>query len=140
MNLQAQECSYQSDTFYKSIMRVSFFPMKPANIVPSHKKGEVIYRRNLLTLFRRKVKRVVAEDEIRECGWETVYHTPVSDYVKSHSYLMLVDGVIHCRPKVVIESSIKDGGRTVYFNTNEEALDYIKTLKEKCKLCENNLL
>ena len=121
-------------------MRVSFTPMKQANIPISHKKGEVIYKRNPFTLFRKKVKRVVAEDEIVEFGWENRYYTPVTEYVKSRRYLMLVDGVIHYRPTVLIESSIKDGNRTKYFDSDEQALDYIKTLKEKCKLCENNLL
>lgn len=135
----------ESVTFYKSIVRVDFKPMEkvPSTSIyhrPSHRKGEVIYKRNLLTGFRKKVKKIFTED----VWMHSSYGEFVSwDNIQQHADrcdLLIIDGELYYKPIVVIESSVKDGGRTIKFDSNIEALEYMHNLKEKCKLCENTLL
>jgi hypothetical protein len=85
------------------------------------------------------VKEVIQEDMIRETGWGEYYYYPISSYAKNHDYL-IIDGKMYVRPNVHIETNVKDGDRTVKFDTEAEALSYISALKENCRKCENNLL
>jgi len=140
MNYTNRSFSMESEAFYKSITRITYNPLKEVTWIKiHHKKGDVIYRRNLFTLFRKKVKEVVQEDIIRDTGWGDYYYYPISSYAKNHDYL-IIDGKMYVRPNVQIETNVKDTNRTVKFDTEAEALSYISALKENCRKCENNLL
>ena len=66
-----KEFSLDSEGFYRSILRITYTPIKKVTWTNIHrKKGDVIYKRNLFTLFRKKVKEVVQEDVIREYGFD----------------------------------------------------------------------
>lgn len=140
MNYTDKPFSMDSETFYRSITRISYTPLREVTWIKIYRrKGDVIYKRNLFTLFMRKVKEVVKEDIIRETGWGDYYYYPISEYAQSHNYL-LIDGKMYAKPQVFIETNVKDTNRTVKFDTEAEALSYISTLKENCRKCENNLL
>ena len=140
MNYTNRSFSLESETFYKSITRITYNPLKEVTWIKiRHKKGDVIYRRNLFTLFRKRVKKVIQEDIIIETGWGDCYYYPVSSYAENHGYL-IIDGKMYVRPNVHIETNVKDGDRTVKFDTEAEALNYISSVKENCRKCGNNLL
>lgn len=140
MNYTDKPFSMDSEAFYRSITRISYTPLREVTWIKIHRrKGDVIYKRNLFTLFRKKVKEVVQEDIIREVGWGDYCYYPISKYAQSHNYL-LIDGKMYSKPQVFIETNVKDTNRTVKFDTEAEALSYISTLKENCRKCENNLL
>lgn len=127
-----------SSTFYKSIVRIDFRPMEKVTAYfhqPKHRKGDVIYKRNFFT-GKKKVVKVYEEDTwLYHDSWEM----GINEYAKRCDHLV-VDGELYYRPWVTIETTNKDNNRTVKFDSNVEALDYIADIKEKCKLCENNLL
>jgi hypothetical protein len=132
--------SLESEEFYKSIIRVIYSPSEKVTwVIPYRRKGDVIYRRNLFTLFKKKVKEVVQEDIIRETGWGDYYYSTISEYAKKNNHL-IIDGVLYTKPRVLIETNVKDGNRIVKFETEAEAMNYITSLKENCKKCGNNLL
>lgn len=140
MNYTNKPFSMDSEAFYRSIVRITYSPLKEVTWAKvHHKKGDVIYKRNLFTLFRKKVKEVVQEDIIREVGWGDYYYYPISKYAKNNDYL-IIDGKMFVKPCVHIETNVKDTSRMVKFDTEAEALSYISTLKENCRKCENNLL
>lgn len=129
-----------SEAFYRSIVRITYHPLEEVTWAKVyHKKGDVIYKRNLFTLFRKKVKEVVQEDIIREAGWGDYYYSPISEYANKYDYL-IIDGKMFVKPYVQIDTNVKDASRKVKFDTETEALSYISTLKENCRKCENNLL
>ena len=132
--------SLESEEFYKSIIRVTYSPPEKVTWVKTHrKKGDVLYKRNLFTLFKKKVKGVVQEDIIRETRWDDYCYYTISEYAKKNNYL-IIDGVLYTKPRVFIETNVKDGNRSERFETEAEAMNYITSLKEKCKKCGNNLL
>jgi hypothetical protein len=140
MNYDEKPFSVESETFYRSITRITFNPIREVTwLNPYRKKGEVIYRRNLFTLFRKKVKKVITEDMYRSYGYDSHYDCSASEYAARNGYL-IIDGKMHQRANVVIETSTSKDGRVLKFDTNAEALSYIATLKENCRKCENNLL
>lgn len=132
--------SLESEEFYKSIIRVIYSPSEKVTwVTPYRRKGDVIYRRNLFTLFKKKVKEVVQEDIIRETGWGDYYYSTISEYAKKNNNL-IIDGVLYTKPRVFIETNVKDGNRNERFETEADAMNYIMSLKENCKKCGNNLL
>ena len=132
----------ESTAFYKSIIRVDFRPIEKATSRyhrPRYKKGDVIYERGLLTGFRKKVKKVYTEDIWRvEVGY-SYEDVGIHEYAKRNG-LLVIDGELYLRPWIQIETTNKDNNRTIRFDTNSEAIEYMRDLKEKCNLCENNLL
>ena len=134
--------SLDSTTFYRSIVNVEFVPMSKATSYyhrPRIKKGDVVYTRSFFTGFRKKVKKVYTEDLWRiEVGYE-YRNVDIYEYAK-HNGLLVVDNELHYKPVVRIETTNKDNNRTVKFDSNDEAIKYMRDLKEKCKLCENSLL
>lgn len=140
MNYENKPFSVESEVFYKSVTRVTFSPISEVTWArPYRKKGDVIYRRNLFTLFRKKVKKVFTEDIYRSYTLDSHYDYTASEYAERNGYL-IIDGKMHQRANVVIETSTSKDGRILKFDTNAEALSYIATLKENCRKCENNLL
>ena len=140
MNYTNKPFSMDSEAFYRSIVRITYSPLKEVTWAKvHHKKGDVIYKRNLFTLFRKKVKEVVQEDIIRDTGWRDYYHYPISQYADRYDYL-IIDGKMFVKPYVQIETNVKDTNRKVKFDTEAEALSYISAIKENCKKCGNNLL
>ena len=140
MNYTNKPFSMDSEAFYRSIVRITYSPLKEVTWAKVyHKKGDVIYKRNLFTLFRKKVKEVVQEDIIRDTGWGDYYYYPISQYADRYDYL-IIDGKMFVKPHVQIETNVKDTNRKVKFDTEAEALSYISAIKENCKKCGNNLL
>lgn len=140
MKYEDKPFSVESETFYKSVTRVTFHPMNEVTwIHPHHRKGDVIYKRNLFTLFRKKVKKVITEDMYRTYGMESHYDCPASEYAERNGYL-LIDGKLYHKPCVIVETTTSKDNRTLKFNTNAEALSYVDSLKKNCCKCENNLL
>ena len=130
-----------SSTFYKSIIRIDFRPIEKVTSQyhkPRHKKGEVVYKRNFFT-GKKKVVRVYTEDVWIHNGYDRPIEMNVNEYAKRCD-LLVIEGELYRRPVVIIETTNKDNNRTITFENNIEALDYIADIKEKCKLCENNLL
>ena len=139
MNYTNQPFSLESETFYKSITRISYTPMKEVTGVKLYrKKGDVIYKRNLFTLFRKRIKEIIQEDIIRD-RWGDYYYYSISEYARRYNYL-IVDGKLYERPCVYVETNTKDTTRSVKFDSETEALDYISSIKENCRKCKNNLL
>ena len=135
-----KQFSLDSENFYKSIIRVTYTPIKKVTWIKVYrKKGDVIYKRNLFTLFRKRVKEVVQEDIIRDSGLGEYYYYKISDYAKRYNYL-IIDGEIHSKARVDIETNVKDGNRVLTFDTEADAMSYVASLKENCKKCGNNLL
>lgn len=134
-----------SSAFYKSIVRVDFKPMEKVSSnslyhKPTHRKGDVLYKRNLFTGFKKKVKKVFTEDVWANSSygefisWDNIYQHA------ERSGLLVIDGELYYRPHVIIETSFKGGDRTIKFDSNVEAAEFMRDLKEKCKMCENTLL
>lgn len=135
-----KQFSLDSEGFYRSILRITYTPIKKVTWIKVYrKKGDVVYKRNLFTLFRKKVKEVVQEDIIRDTGWGDYYYYKISDYAKRNNYL-IIDGELHTKARVDVETNVKDGNRIIQFETEADALAYVASLKENCKKCGNNLL
>lgn len=140
---EIKRCSLDSDTFYKSIVRVDFRPAEKVTSKfhkPCHKKGDVIYERNFFTGFRKKVKKVFTEDT-----WMKTTHGEFLGWVNIHEYaewcgLLVVNGELCWKPLIQIETTNKTNDRTVKFENNDDAIKYMREIKEKCKICGNNLL
>ena len=130
-----------SSTFYKSIIRIDFRPIEKVTSryhKPRHKKGEVVYKRNFFT-GKKKVIRVYVEDIWTYDTYGGPIEMTINEYAKKCD-LLVIEGELYRRPVVTIETTNKDNNRTITFENNIEALDYIAEIKENCKLCENNLL
>lgn len=142
MNYNDKSYSLDSNTFFKSIVKIDFVPMAEITSSyhkPRYKKGDVLYKRRLFR--KKKVKKVFDEDMwvYSDCWGERSELMNIYEYAKKCDFIAL-DGKLYFRPAVRIETTHKDNNRYIKFDTNQEANDYIASLKEKCKLCENSLL
>ena len=136
-----QEQSLDSAAFFKSIMRFKLHPMEEVCSEPTHKKGDVIYKRNLFTGFRKKAKKVYTEDTWDRSRWGEPLIAPMNihQYAAYFGYLVR-DNRLYSKPYVFIETSNKNNNRTIKFNSNEEAFEYMRKVKEKCAKFGNKLL
>ena len=134
--------SLDSITFYKSIINVELVPMSKVTSYfhrPRFKKGDVEYTRGILTGFRKKVKKVYTENLWRiETGYSYA-DVGIHEYA-SRNGLLVIDNELYYKPVVRIETTNKDNNRTIKFDCNDDAVKYMREIKEKCKLCENSLL
>lgn len=138
-----KKCSLDSDTFYKSIVRVEFRPVEKVTSTyhkPKYKKGDVIYKRNLFTGFKKKIKKVFTEDT-----WMKTAYGEFIGWANIHEYadwngMLVVDGNLCWKPWIQIETINKGNNRTIKFENNDDAIKYMREIKEKCKICGNNLL
>ena len=134
--------SLDSTTFYKSIINVELVPMSKATSYfhrPSIKKGDIEYTRSLLTGFRKKIKKVYTEDLWRIVVGYSHVDVGIHEYA-SRNGLLVVDNELYYKPVVKIETTNKDNNRTIKFDCNDDAVKYMREIKEKCKLCGNSLL
>lgn len=97
-----------------------------------------MYKRNFFT-GKKKVIRVYVEDIWTYDTYGGTIELTINEYAKKCD-LLVIEGELYRRPVVTIETTNKDNNRTITFENNIEALDYIAEIKENCKLCENNLL
>ena len=140
MNTDMKAYSLESDTFYKSITRVRFTQIKEITWYKViHKKGDIKYKCNLFTGFKKKVAKTYDDDIIKVNFYGDVYETPIKQFAENHGYL-LKDGKMFNRATVNIQTNIKDGNRTLSFDSNEEAVNYMNLIKQNCKTFNNTLI
>ena len=141
MNTDMKAYSLESDTFYKSITRVSFTPIKEITCFKIlHKKGDVEYGCNLFTGFKKKVKKVYTDNIIKvEYGCGESYKTSMQKYAERFKYL-IKDDKLFSKAKVEIETNIKGGDRTLSFDSNEDAINHMNLVKQNCKTFGNTLI
>ena len=140
MNTDMKAYSLESDTFYKSITRVSFTPMREITWYRTiHKKGDVIYKCNLFTGFKKKVKKVCTDDIIEINHWGEKYETSMQNFAENHGYVVK-EGKLFQKANVHIETNIKDGNRTISFDSNEDAVNHMNLVKQNCKTFGNTLI
>lgn len=131
-NLEGISC--KSKEYYRNITAIDVTPVRPTNYdrYLLHRKGEQIVKKRL---FKKPIITTVQEDiykiDGKECNatymasyWNATYNPD--------------NNTFHKRGKVVIH--FKKEYETEYFNTNDEIMDFVSDLKEKCKKCGNELL
>lgn len=132
--------SLESDTFYKSITRVSFTPIKEITWYRTiHKKGDIKYKCNLFTGFKKKAVEVYDDDIIEINHWGDIYTISIQQYAENHNYLAK-EGKLFSKAKVCIETNIKNGDRTLSFDSNEDAINHVNLIKQNCKIFGNTLI
>lgn len=143
MKNDIKKYSLESDTFYKSITRVTFTPIEEFTSYDIlHKRGDVEYKCNLFTLFEKKVKKVYTDNIIKTRTWGYGCYDEISmeGFVRKNKTLFIKDDKIYHKAEVLIETNIKDGDRLIRFENNDEAINYMNLLKQNCKKFDNTLI
>jgi hypothetical protein len=131
----------KSSEYYGSVIDISFYPeyeLYPRKVAS---KGDPIYeRRGFLGIKKIKVGEIDAD---RYDFYDSaVYHS--SNYNKTLDELGLEesrvvrDNKLYRKAKVVITT--KKGTESSWFNTNEDAIEFLEDVKTKCGQCGNKLL
>jgi len=137
------EQNFKSKKYYSSITGLVFHPRENINVpAPKYKKGDVVSKRKIL-FFKPKIR--YAETDLYEkawCDWDgSTYKSLVSpkEYARScGAHYDQKTREIYIMASVVIKFEKND--ETKFFTSNDEALNFMRDLKEKCKLCGNELL
>jgi len=142
MDKNVKAYSLESEAFYKSIVRINFTPIAEVTWVKTkHKKGDIQYKCNLFTGFKKKVKKVYTDDiiDVYNNSGGYCYETTLNEYADRRGYLIR-DNKLFVPAKVDVETNIKDVSRHKYFESNEDAINYINLVKQNCKTVGNTLI
>jgi len=123
---------YKSAAYYQSITGLEFKPVEIKEVKPKYLKGQVISK---IRFFGHTFKEKIAEEDLYYfCG--EFYNK--EKYAKAYGLRINENGDLIYRAIVNIYISGKCTSH--YFMTNEEAIEFIHEIKEKCSECGNKLL
>ena len=137
------EQNFKSKKYYSSITGLDFHPREHVSVQePKFKKGEVVSKRKFFFL---KPKIKYAETDLYENVWHdwdgSTWKSLLSPRAYARNCGAYYDektGEFYRMARVVINFEKND--ETKYFMSNDEAFNFMRDLKEKCKLCGNELL
>jgi hypothetical protein len=137
------EQNFKSKKYYSSITGLDFHPREHVSVQePKFKKGEVVSKRKFFFL---KPKIKYAETDLYEKVWHdwdgSTYKSLLNPKAYARNFGAHYDektGEFYRTARVVIKFEKND--ETKYFMSNDEAFNFMRDLKEKCKLCGNELL
>ena len=137
------EQSFKSKKYYSSITGLKFTPRKHVNVdAPKFKKGEIVSSTKLL-FIKPRIK--YAETDLYEKIYYDWEGASCKSLLNPFSYATSIgadydheNNEFYRKAKVVIE--FKGNVENKYFTCDNDALNFINDLKEKCKLCDNELL
>jgi hypothetical protein len=137
------EQNFKSKKYYSSITGLDFHPREHVSVQePKFKKGEVVSKRKFFFL---KPKIKYAETDLYENVWHdwdgSTYKSLLNPKAYARNFGAHYDektGEFYRTARVVIKFEKND--ETKYFMSNDEAFNFMRYLKEKCKLCGNELL
>ena len=137
------EQNFKSKKYYSSITGLDFHSREHVSVQePKFKKGEVVSKRKFFFL---KPKIKYAETDLYEKVWHdwdgSTYKSLLNPKAYARNFGAHYDektGEFYRMARVVINFEKND--ETKYFMSNDEAFNFMRDLKEKCKLCGNELL
>jgi hypothetical protein len=137
------EQNFKSKKYYSSITGLDFHPREHVSVQePKFKKGEAVSKRKFFFL---KPKIKYAETDLYEKVWHdwdgSTYKSLLNPKAYARNFGAHYDektGEFYRTARVVIKFEKND--ETKYFMSNDEAFNFMRDLKEKCKLCGNELL
>lgn len=128
----------KSSEYYSSVVDVSFTPSYELFPRLEHKKGDPIYE---VYWFRKK--KVGEYDNnyytLYDSEYGSVYTPrPIEELASTDYHRVVINGRVYRMARVCITT--KSGGKSHWFDTNEEASEYLEEIKTKCGQCGNKLL
>lgn len=132
--------SYKSEAYYKSIVGLEFEPLKITHRQPKFLKGQLIKRKSI---FGFKLSEKYAEEDLYEIIDYRGYESKKSlvnkeEYANFHHLAITENGDFAYKAKVHIH--IPNNSSHYSFNTDNEAIEFLNDLKEKCMKCGNRLM
>jgi len=130
----------EGNAWYKTIKRVEFKPLKEIEkmevAVP---KGKIFWWRlfGLIPLIPIRAKCDLYKSNfliVRFVGLEEAFETKYQ-----YQEVFLKDNIVYSKARVYVYSTEDRNDKYRYFETNEEAMKYFKSIKEKCSKCGNPL-
>ena len=131
----------KSSEYYSSVVDVSFYPEYELFPKKVASKGDPIYERHGF-FGMKKIKVGEIEADRYDFYDPAVYHS--SSYNKTLAELGLEesrvvrDNKLYRKAKVVVTT--QKGSNSTWFNTNEDAIEFLEDVKTKCGQCGNKLL
>ena len=137
------EQNFKSKKYYSSITGLDFHPRENLNMpAPKYKKGDAVSKRKFF-FFKPKIR--YAETDLYVYvihDWDGgACKSLLSPRAYARHYGAQYDektGEFYRMARVVIKFEKNDEEK--YFTSNDEAFNFMRDLKEKCKLCGNELL
>ena len=137
------EQNFKSKRYYSSITGLDFHPRENINMpAPKYKKGDIVSKRKF-PFIKPKIK--YAETDLYEKEWHDweggSHKSLLSPRAYARNYGAQYDektGEFYRTACVVIK--FEKNGETKFFTSNDEAFNFMRDLKEKCRLCGNELL
>ena len=134
---------FKSKKYYTSIIGLDFRPVEHVSVPePKFRKGDVVSKRKFLF---KKPKIKYAETDLYEDiwhDWDGGKHKSLLDPItyarRIGAHYDKETGEFYRLARVVIKFEKNEETKSFIFD--DDALDFIKELKEKCKLCGNELL
>ena len=123
-----------SKALYKEITKISFSPKKMVNIIKKYNKGDKIWWKWLgfIPIFHYK-----AYNDLYECAYWGYGLKTIEELCEYFSHSIIEEDKIFIQAMVEVKTT--KGYLDKYFDTNEEAVNYIDTLKKHCKEVGNDL-
>lgn len=138
-----KEYSLTSSYKYRKIISVTFSPIKQISnnsytLIKRHSKGDKIATK---FLWLKLSERTCEEDEYYVSIYGYNFKGKLSDVQKwLESFKMFIkDEKLFYKARVFVDNSDYRDSYDITFETNLEADEYVKDLKEKCKNCGNIL-
>lgn len=138
-NYKAQQL--KSSEYYSSVVDVSFYPESELPVEKVASKGDPIYRDcGFLGLKREKVGEVEEDlyDYYDPYEYSTHRKKPLHELESREYHRVVRNGKLYRNSKVEIVN--KKGTNTTWFDTNEDAAEFLEEVKVKCGQCGNKLL
>lgn len=129
-----EEIEYKSEAYYKSINSLSFTPVQIVDVKVKHLKGELISRKKIFGITY-GVK-YATEDLYKIDGCYGLYNK--KEYARYYRLSIDKNGNFIRRAKVHV--GIPNNSTDFRFDTDEEAIDFINNIKNKCQICGNRLM
>jgi hypothetical protein len=126
----------KSREYYRKVSSINFTPLKVRDFSDKlvHRKGDIMTKKRL---FRKPKVITISEDLYNFCG----------ELVNAKNYAKCFCAIRFCEERNIfyypaeVEINLIGGGKnTLKFDTNDEARECIRDLKEKCSKCGNELL
>jgi hypothetical protein len=143
MNGKYKAQQLKSSEYYTGIIDVSFIPESEIPIELKARKGDPVYEYRGLFGNKRVQVGEYQEDKFSISDTED-YHSyccgeTLGNLESSRYHRIVRDGKLYRQAKVT--ATQKNGkSDTIWFNTNDDAINYLEEVKNKCSQCGNKLL
>ena len=124
--------TYYSKSYYEKITQIVFEPLSEVKLELHKRKGE---SKSLKLFGMEFFKKTFDEDTYYYDGYKKTLNEIAEN---PYNHMTIIDGKLYNKSRVILYFS-PNGCSYAYFNTNDEAKEYIDDIKEKCKECGNLL-